>query len=440
MFKQPRSVQVIVYRDSPGGREYLLLWRQIGADGFWQPVSGSLEPGEGPLEAAARELAEETGLQTATALSELGLVNRFPIAPAWREKYALGVTHNVQEAYAALVAPGDIVLDAREHTAHVWAGYEQARALLRYDENRRALDLVEHGIPTGARRTYRLRLPRRELELGRHTLVMGVLNVTPDSFSDGGRYLDPCLAVDRALEMQEEGVDIVDVGGESSRPGAEPVGLDEELSRVVPVVERLAAELRVPISVDTTRASTARAALGAGAEIVNDISALRFDPGLADAAAAAGAAVVLMHMRGDPSVMQKLEPSPDIFAEVEKDLLEAINVATERGVPFERLVLDPGIGFGKTVDQNVALVARLGRLARLDRPLLVGTSRKSFLGRLTGRETPDRLAATLASVTAAVLAGAHVVRVHDVAPAVDAVRVADAVLAARGEAGESPEE
>jgi len=196
---------------------------------------------------------------------------------------------------------------------------------------------------------------------------------------------------------------------------------------VVPVIEELAGRLSIPISVDTTRSSTARAALAAGAEMVNDISALRFDPALASAAAEAGAPVVLMHMRGDPRTMQMLPPSDDVFGDVERDLLEACCVAGERGLAFEQLVVDPGIGFGKSASQNVELLARLGRLARLDRPLLVGTSRKSFLGRITGREVGDRLHATVASVTAAALAGAHVVRVHDVAACVDAARVADAI-------------
>jgi dihydropteroate synthase len=429
MHKQPRSVQVVVYRDTPGGRGYLLLLRRIGDDEFWQPVSGSLEPGESEEQAARRETLEETGLADLIDFRDIGLVSRFPIAAPWLHKYAPGVTHNVQVSFAARTEEGTIRVDSREHVRFAWHSASDAIRLLRYAPNVRAVQLVESGDDGAARRHYELSLPGGPLELGRRTLVMGVLNVTPDSFSDGGRFADPARAVAHALAMVEAGADVIDVGGESSRPGARQVGEAEEARRVVPVIRELARELGVPISVDTTRASTAEAALDAGAAIVNDISALRFDPALATVAARYRAGLVLMHMRGDPKTMQKLPPSDDILAEVERDLLEALTVAEERGVPPEAILLDPGIGFGKTVEQNVELLARLSRLARLDRPVLVGTSRKSFLGALTGRETGRRLAATVASVAAAALRGAHVVRVHDVAEAVDAVRVADAVLA-----------
>jgi dihydropteroate synthase len=431
--KLPRSVQVVVYRETPAGREYLvLLRRHEGSDDFWQPVSGSLEPGESWAEAAAREVAEEAGFDALRELREIGLVNRFEIAPAWRPKYADGVTHNTQAAFAARVDATEVRLDAREHVEYRWEPYGRARELMRYEPNRRALDLVERGEERLVRRHYDWPIARRTLELGRRTLVMGVLNVTPDSFSDGGRFFDVERAVARALEMEAEGADILDVGGESSRPGSAPVPPEEELRRVVPVVEALAGRVAIPISVDTTRAATARAAVAAGAEILNDISALRFDADLATVAAETGAGLVLMHMRGTPATMQRLAPAEEIFDEIERDLLVALGTAEARGVAATRVVLDPGIGFGKTVEQNVALIARGDRLARLDRPVLVGTSRKSFLGKLTGRETGDRLAATVASVAAAVLRGAHVVRVHDVREAVDAVRVADAVLDASG--------
>ena len=427
--KEPRSVQVVVYRDTPEGREYLvLLRRRKGSADFWQPVSGSLEPGETFLDAALREVREETGIEAVHDLRGIGLVGSFRIAPAWRDLYAPDVTHNLQVGFAARVATADVRIDAREHAEYRWEPHERARALMFYEPNRRALDLVERGDDRATRRRYDVPLPGRTLELGARTLVMGVLNVTPDSFSDGGRYADAGAAVARALELEAEGADMIDVGGESSRPGAAPVAPEEERRRVVPVVEALARQLSIPVSVDTTRAETARAALGAGAAIVNDISALRFDPGLARVVADAGAGLVLMHMRGSPATMQRLAPSEDIHAEVERDLLAALEAAADGGVAIERIMLDPGVGFGKTVEQNVDLLARLERLAWLDRPVLVGTSRKSFLGRLTGRDPGDRLAATLASVAAAVLRGAHVVRVHDVAPAVDAVRVADAVL------------
>jgi dihydropteroate synthase len=430
MYKQPRSVQVVVFRETLDGREYLLLLRRTRDDEFWQPVSGSLEEGETDEAAARRETFEETGIAEFFELRDIGLVSQFVIAPAWREKYAPGVLNNVQASFAARVGNSAIAMDEREHVDFGWFSAEEAVRLVRYAPNARAIEIVESESMRTRRRSYDLRLPSRVLELGRRTLVMGVLNVTPDSFSDGGRFVDLGLAVEHALAMEAAGADLIDVGGESSRPGSDPVSEDEEMRRVVPVVGALATKLGAAISIDTTRASTARAALDAGATIVNDISALRFDPELATVAASAGAGLILMHMRGSPKTMQTLAPSEDIVSEVERDLLDAVMVAQERGVPFQNIVLDPGIGFGKTVAQNVELIARLGQFARLDRPILVGTSRKSFLGKLTGRETGDRLAATVASVTAAVLSGAHIVRVHDVAEAVDAVRVADAVFSA----------
>jgi dihydropteroate synthase len=430
MYKQPRSVQVVIYREAPAGREYLLLLRRTRDDEFWQPVSGSLERDEGDEDAARRETSEETGIARLDDLRDVRLTTRFPIAPAWIHKYEAGVTHNVQTTFAARVDADHVTLDEREHTNYGWFAADEAARLVRYWPNARAIELVDSGDADAARRTYDWALPDRVVALGGRTLVMGVLNVTPDSFSDGGRFVDADVAIDHALAMEAAGAAVIDVGGESSRPGSDPVDAAEEARRVVPVIRVLASRLRVPISVDTTRSETARLALEAGATIVNDISALRFDPELASVAASAGAGLVLMHMRGEPKTMQALPPSDAIVDEVERDLLEALTVADQYGVPFERIVLDPGIGFGKTVAQNVELISRLDRLARLDRPILVGTSRKSFLGKLTGRDTENRVAATVASVTAAVLRGAHIVRVHDVAEAVDAVRVADAVLAA----------
>jgi dihydropteroate synthase len=279
------------------------------------------------------------------------------------------------------------------------------------------------------------RLSRRALVYGARTLVMGVLNVTPDSFSDGGQFLDPRRAVGRARELVEEGADIVDVGGESTRPGGKPVGVDEEIRRVVPVIEALAGNVAVPVSVDTTKAVVARAALGAGAEIVNDISALRFEPSLADEAARAGAGVVLMHSRGTLETLHSLEPVADIMGEVVESLRRSVEEAEQRGVTRESIAIDPGIGFGKSQGQNVELVARLGALAESfpEFPLLVGTSRKSFIGRLLGGlPVEERLHGTMATVTAAVLFGAHIVRVHDVRAAVQTVRVAEAIKAVTG--------
>jgi dihydropteroate synthase len=276
------------------------------------------------------------------------------------------------------------------------------------------------------------KLARHSLPVGGRTLVMGVLNVTPDSFSDGGEFFDAGRAVARAEEMVAEGADILDVGGESTRPGGAPVPLEEELRRVVPVVEVVVKRVSVPVSIDTTKAVVARAALEAGAEIVNDISGLRFEPELAGEAACTGAGLVLMHSRGEQSTLHALEPVTDIWAEVESSLRRSIEEAVRRGVLREQIALDPGIGFGKSQEQNVELVARLDRFVALfpEFPVLVGTSRKSFIGRiLDGAPASQRLHGTIATVTAAILGGAHIVRVHDVRAAVETARVADALKA-----------
>ena len=271
---------------------------------------------------------------------------------------------------------------------------------------------------------------RRTFHLGERTLVMGILNVTPDSFSDGGRFFSTDSAIAHAEEMVSAGVDILDVGGESTRPGASAVPVDEELHRVIPIVERLAKDYRLPISVDTTRAEVARAALNGGAEIINDISGLRFDSEVANVVAEARAGLVIMHSRGTRETMHTLEPVADIMAEVVTNLRDSIEEAERRGVRREAIVLDPGIGFGKSFEQNLQLIARLDQLtAAFPRfPLLVGASRKSFIGRLLDNAPPEeRLHGTMATVTAAVLKGAHIVRVHDVRAAVETVRVADAI-------------
>lgn len=257
--------------------------------------------------------------------------------------------------------------------------------------------------------------PQREWVLGKRTLVMGVVNATPDSFSDGGRFANPEEAVRHGLRLAEEGADILDVGGESSRPGAAPVSPEEEIRRVVPVVEGLAGKVPIPISVDTTKAQVARAALGAGAEIVNDISAMRFDGEMAAVAAEYGAVVVLMHMKGTPRDMQKGDLSyRDLCGEIMAYLRESIGRAVSGGVDPERIMIDPGIGFGKSTEDNLRLLKYLREFRSLGRPILVGTSRKAFIGRITGGEATDRLEGTAATVTAAIMNGAHVVRVHDV--------------------------
>jgi dihydropteroate synthase len=282
------------------------------------------------------------------------------------------------------------------------------------------------------------------LPIGERTLIMGILNVTPDSFSDGGQFFSPDSALAHAEQMISEGADIVDIGGESTRPGGgEPVSAEEEINRVVPVIEALASRTGTPISVDTTKSEVARAALDAGASIVNDISALRFDFYIADAVARARAGLVLMHSRGTPATRHRLPPVADIMQEVTHSLRASINMAERRGVKRESIVIDPGIGFGKSQEQNLELIAKLDQLiaAFPDYPLLIGTSRKSFIGRLLADEngTPapaeDRLHGTMATITAAILRGAHIVRVHDVKATAETIRVTESIRTERGSAG-----
>jgi dihydropteroate synthase len=273
------------------------------------------------------------------------------------------------------------------------------------------------------------------MPIGERTLIMGILNVTPDSFSDGGQFLSADQALARAEEMIAEGADIIDVGGESTRPGGEPVSVAEEIARVVPVIEKLSSRVNTPVSVDTTKSEVARAALAAGAAIVNDISALRFDFYVADAVARAGAGLVLMHSRGTPATMHRLPPVADVMKEVVSSLRASVHMAERRGVDRESIVIDPGIGFGKTQEQNLELIARLDELiaAFPNYPLLIGTSRKSFIGRILADEsgTPapaaDRLHGTMATITAAVLKGAHIVRVHDVKAAAETIRTTESI-------------
>jgi dihydropteroate synthase len=276
---------------------------------------------------------------------------------------------------------------------------------------------------------YDLRVGGRMLPTSTRCLVMGIVNVTPDSFADGGRYLDPTAAVAHGLALAAEGADLLDVGGESTRPGAAHVEEAVELDRVVPVVEGLAAATGVPVSVDTRKAAVARAALAAGATIVNDVSAGRDDPDLLGVAAEAGAAMVLMHMQGTPATMQDDPRYHDVLAEVEAFLQERCTAAEAAGVARDALVVDPGIGFGKRDEHNYALLGGLARLTRLGHPVLVGTSRKGFIGRALDLPVEERLEGTAAAVVWAVERGARIVRVHDVAPMVRTVRMTEALLA-----------
>ena len=258
--------------------------------------------------------------------------------------------------------------------------------------------------------------------------LMGVINVTPDSFSDGGQFIEPETAIAHGLRLVEEGAGILDVGGESTRPGAQPVSADQELARVLPVIEGLVREgARVEISIDTSKAAVARAALDAGATLVNDVTALQ-DPEMAAVVADAGAGCCLMHMLGDPRTMQIHPHYEDVTADVRAFLAGRLQRAIDGGIPEERILLDPGIGFGKTVEHNLELLARMDELVGLGRPVVVGTSRKSFLGRLTGRGVDDRLAGTIATCVMAYERGASVFRVHDVAPVHDALRVTAATV------------
>jgi dihydropteroate synthase len=256
--------------------------------------------------------------------------------------------------------------------------------------------------------------------------VMGVLNVTPDSFSDGGRYADPAAAVERGVAMAREGAAIIDVGGESTRPGAADVELRDELARVVPVIERLVQQVAVPVSVDTSKPEVMRAAIAAGASLVNDVRALRA-PGALEAVAGSGAAVCLMHMRGEPRTMQAAPEYDDVVAEVRQFLAERVQACVAAGIGRDRLCVDPGIGFGKRPEHNLALLAAIDRLAGPDLPVLIGVSRKSLVGIITGRPPGGRLAGSVAFAALAVMGGAAVVRAHDVAETVDAVKVASAL-------------
>jgi dihydropteroate synthase len=283
------------------------------------------------------------------------------------------------------------------------------------------------------RKTFWVKLRSRWLTLGERTLVMGVLNVTPDSFSDGGKFLQAADAVKAALAMQRAGADIMDIGAESTRPGSEGISESEELARLLPLLGALRRRLKIPISVDTQKAGVAEAALLAGAEIVNDISGLKNDPRIAEVAARLGAPLILMHMRGKPRTMQRGPFARNVMRDVVGGLRHSVAVARRAGVKKSQIILDPGIGFGKSFLQNYELLARLPELAELGYPLLVGTSRKGFLGATLARKgkalpPEERIWGTAASVTASILNGAHIVRVHDVEEMTQVARVADCVV------------
>ena len=269
--------------------------------------------------------------------------------------------------------------------------------------------------------------------LGERTLVMGVLNVTPDSFSDGGKFFDAERAVEQAMEMERRGADLLDVGGESTRPGSAGISAQEELARVLPVLQALRGRLKIPVSIDTQKTEVAEAALDAGAQIINDISGLKSDPRIAKVAARRRVPLILMHMRGEPRTMQAGGFARDVMQDVMQGLRKSARVARKSGVSKSQIILDPGIGFGKSFAQNYELLQKLPQLAKLGFPLLVGTSRKGFLGATLAREgkpapPEERIWGTAATVTASILNGAHIARVHDVAEMVQVARVADCLL------------
>jgi dihydropteroate synthase len=285
------------------------------------------------------------------------------------------------------------------------------------------------------RKIYRLKLKPRTLVLGERTLVMGVLNVTPDSFSDGGKFFRVADAVKAALAMERAGADILDIGAESTRPGSAGISGEEELERLLPVLQGLHGRLKIPISIDTQKSRVAELAIGAGAEMLNDISGLKYDPKIAEVAAQHGVPLILMHMRGTPRTMQKQPWARDVLKDVTAGLRESVAVARRAGVRKSQIVLDPGIGFGKSYAQNFELLAKLPELARLGYPVLVGTSRKGFIGATLARNgkplpAEQRIWGTAATVTVSILQGAHIVRVHDVEEMVQVAKVTDCLLQA----------
>jgi dihydropteroate synthase len=283
------------------------------------------------------------------------------------------------------------------------------------------------------RKKFNLRLRSGKLVLGERTLVMGVLNVTPDSFSDGGKFFDAERAIEQALAIECAGADLLDIGGESTRPGSAGTSAKEELARVLPVLQALRGRMKIPVSIDTQKPEVAEAALDAGAQIINDISGLKSDPRIAEAAARRRVPLILMHMRGEPRTMQVGGFARDIMKVVMRGLRNSVAAARNAGVGKSQIILDPGIGFGKSFAQNYELLQKLPQLANLGYPLLVGTSRKGFLGATLARDgkpaPPDeRIWGTAATVTASILNGAHIVRVHDVSEMVQVARVADCLL------------
>jgi dihydropteroate synthase len=285
-----------------------------------------------------------------------------------------------------------------------------------------------------ARRTFRLKLRSRTLVLGERTLIMGVLNVTPDSFSDGGEFFSKVKAIERALQIERDGADLIDIGAESTRPDSTGVGAEEEWTRLASVLGALRERLKIPISIDTRKAEIAAKAVEAGAEIINDVSGLKYDARVAEVAARLRVPLVLMHMRGEPETMQKKPFARDVMKDVIAGLRASVKMARDAGVAAAKIIVDPGIGFGKSYSQNFELLQKLGEVAKLGFPVLVGTSRKGFIGKTLAQHggaagsSGAKIWGTAATVTASILNGAHIVRIHDVAEMVSVARVADCVV------------
>ena len=274
------------------------------------------------------------------------------------------------------------------------------------------------------------------LSLAERVHVMGILNVTPDSFSDGGRYVDADAACAHAMAMIEQGADLLDIGAESSKPGAVAIDEEEERRRLLPIVRELCRRTTIPLSIDTTKAAIAEEALDAGAALINDISALRFDPRMASVVARSGAGVILMHMQGTPATMQRTASYTYVVEDVRAFLAARLEVAQQAGIPRDRILLDPGIGFGKNCEHNVTLLNHLGAFQTLGRPIVVGVSRKAFLGKILGRTIDERLMGTAGAVAIAIMKGARVVRVHDVAPIRDVVKIVEAIMSSSPACGD----
>jgi dihydropteroate synthase len=277
------------------------------------------------------------------------------------------------------------------------------------------------------RKIHTLSIRGKTVELGRRALIMGILNVTPDSFSDGGRFSDYARAVAHAFDLISQGADILDIGGESTRPGSEPVGIEVEVERVVPIIRAVREKSDIPISIDTTKAAVALRALSAGADIINDVSSLRFDPDMAGVAAESKAPLILMHMLGTPRTMQDNPVYGSLISEIIGFLEERIQFAVDNGVAREQVMVDPGIGFGKTVEHNLSIIRNLGAFSCLDRPVVLGASRKRFIGSVLGRDESQRELGTAIANSFGIAGGAHILRVHDVAFNREAARMAEAI-------------